>query len=166
MIRSLAGVWKGVVVRGLSLKTVLGKLVLVNETKMEVIYSSAQTIDCLVTDKIVVFPGEAICFTRQFGDLEKGTGRVVVGPEAEVMSWVRYYFFEPHLLPNPDDLVIEHCFLKIRGVVVTFEVLRSYGPEVVLCLRKILRKKYSGTDKMVMVDILLPKTGDHRGTKN
>lgn len=130
MIRPLIGVWRGPLAHGITPKLVLGKQVLVNETKNEIVYSEAEETSSLVTDKITVFPGEAICFTRQFGDLEKGTGRVVVGPEAEVMSWVRYYFFEPHLLPKPDDLVIEKCFLKVRGVAVTDETLRSYGPRL------------------------------------
>lgn len=155
MIRSQYGAWKGPVKRGLIPTDVLGKLLLVNRTHEPITYSVAEDTGTIKSDQITVFPGEALCFTRRFGDFEKGYGHIAIGPEAEVVSWVRYYFFEPHLVPDPvKNLKIENCFLKVLGVTVTLEVLKSYGPEVVSGLRKILEMKYSDPDKRVIVAIL------------
>ena len=156
MITSVFGVWRGNIFKGLSDKMVLGKLVLVNETKERIVYSpSKETSWGGVSAEIAAEPGEAICFV----DPEKETSRVAVGPEAEIQSWVRYYFYDPHLIPDPSDITIENCYLVIKGVSVTAEVLRSYKPEVAVALQKILRGQKMSCVKEAMVDILLSRMG-------
>lgn len=154
MIQSLFGVWKGNVFRGLTSKEVLKIPILVNETNERVVYSAPYELSWTTTHEIYADPGEAICFVSQI----RNGSRVAVGPEAEICTWIRYYFYEPHLVPDTlNDLTIENCYLKVMGVTVTDAVLRSYGPDVINGLRKILKEKYQSTVKSTMVDLLLER---------
>ncbi len=156
MIRSVYGYWKGDVsqIRGLTEKLVLGKQVLYNETAEAIVYSEAEDSIIGNTERIVVEPEEAICFI----DPKRGGVRTVIGPKNEIESWVRFYFYDPHMIPDPEiNLTIENCFFKVMGVAVTYKVLRSYRPEVVAELAKILRDDQvaQSASKTAMIELLL-----------
>lgn len=156
-IKSLFGVWRGNQVSSLSVKQVLGKTILVNETKQRVVVSRSEPDPNFgQTDTIEAETGEAVHFIK-----EGRRGKVVVGPEAEVASWIRYYYFEPHRIPNPDrNLKIEKSFLKVGGVSVVLDVLKSYSPAVAERLKKLLRPRYyKGSKERTVLDTLLKSMG-------
>lgn len=153
MIRSVYGLWKGNCFRGLTEKTILGKQILVNETKWRIVYSTPDHHPDELVGEIGVDQGEAICFIKP----GKSPGKVVIGPEAEVVTWIKYYFFEPHKVPNKvQNLKIQKAYLQVCGVSVSREVLQSYGSDVVIHLQKYLRAKYRrGSEERKVLETLM-----------
>ena len=140
--------------RGLTSKVVLEKTMLVNETRWRIVYSAPGEISMgRVSDTIAAETGEALHYLK----LSREGSTVVVGPEAEVAAWIKYYYYEPHSVPNKDiNLKIEKAFLKVCGVCVSLDVMRSYSPEVIDHLQKFLRAKYcSGSTERKVLESLL-----------
>jgi len=138
LIRCLFGVWRGERYIGLTPTAVLGKIVLVNRSEERIIYSPPTETVQGESHEIGADPGEAICFTRPDPD---GTF-VAVGSEDEVIAWVNYYFFTPHLVPDEMQLTVQNQRLTIATVPVISEVLKSYSAETVADLQNVLRKRY------------------------
>ena len=129
---------------------VLTKTILVNRTLERIVYSPPTETVQGDSHEIGVDPGEAICFTRQDCN---GTF-VAVGPEEEVRLWVNYYFFAPHLVPDNMQLTVRNHMLVVGTVPVVCEVLKSYSPEIMVAIEKVLRKRYVDAGAGMMETLL------------
>jgi hypothetical protein len=149
LIKSLYGRWEGQNFKGLSGKFVLGVLILVNETDERVVYSESKKYSQGVTDEIAAEPGEAICYVQPGAEY----GEVAVGLIPNLVRWLGYYFYDPHLT----NLVsVADGDIAIYGVPVTPKVMKSYSlASKKALLSKIGRKVLSSSQRQMVESRLM-----------
>lgn len=155
---------------GLSLRKIKNKIILVNNTEERIVLSPMMVTDGKTYDEIAADPGQIICFInknkdplvdypydtsfnvyRQNNDKESW---VVVGYEMEIIRWIDFYFYYPHMAPGLIDITKDG--IAIMGVPVGVEILASYSLLVKGKLQEILlNRNISDEEKWRITDMFL-----------
>lgn len=151
-----------VALNGLTKKEILGKTVLVNETKRRIVHSLSVPSygERLGSNEIAANPGECILYVNQdlSPNLQNKNVYVIIAVEESIRHWIRIFYFEPYL--DPSMVRISSGKLVVLDVPVPESVLKNYSSYAKKYLWGVLRNKYQGKNKFEVARAIMRIAND------